>query len=163
MHQVAGVGVGQPFGRLTEVVGRAIELQRPAHFDNPLQILTVDIFHDNEIAVHFIVDAVGLDDVGMVQRGDCPGLGEETVERRTVLGNRARYDFQGHAAVHRHVFGEEDGAHAALAEALDELVFAQAELCPRAKSQECAGLPAADEVFTGERSGESSGIGGRAG
>ena len=131
-----------------------VEFQRAVDLDHPLQVLAVDEFHDDEIAVHFIVDAIGLNDIGMIECGDRPGLGEEAIERGPILGDRAGDDFQGHAAIHRHVLGEEDGAHAAFAQPLNELVLSQAELCPLAQGQERAGLPAADEIFAGQGPGQ---------
>ncbi len=159
VDEVAGVGVGKALGRLANVVRRAIEGQRAVEFDQPLQVLAVDELHDDEIAVHFIVDAIGLDDIGVIERGDGPGLGEEALQRGPVLGDRAGNDLQGHAAIHGHVLGKKDGAHAPLAQALDELVLAQAELCPLAHVEEDAGLPAADEIFAAQGLGQGSCIG----
>ena len=159
VDEIAGVGVGQSLGGLADVVCRTVEVQRAMEFDQALQVLAVDIFHDDEIAVHFIVDAIGLNDIGMIQRGDRPGFGEEAVQRGPVFGDRAGDDLQSHAAIHGHVLGEEDGAHAAFAQELNELVLAQAELCPLAQGQERAGLPAADEIFAGEGLGQGGRIG----
>ena len=95
----------------------------------------------------------------MIERGDGPGLGEEAIQRGPIFGDRAGHDLQGHAAIHRHVLGEEDGAHAAFAQPLNELVLAQAELRPLAQGQERAGLPAADEIFAGQGPGQGGRIG----
>ena len=159
MDQIAGVGMGQALGRLADVVCRQFEAQGTFGFHELLQILAVHEFHDNEIAVHFIVDAIGLNDIRMVERGDRAGLGKETVQRGPVFGDGAGNDLQGHAAVHRHVLGEKDGTHASFAQPLDELVLAQAELCPLAQGQDRAGLPAADQVFASQGPGQGRGIG----
>ncbi len=159
VDEVSGVGMGQSLRSLADVAGRLVEAHRTVEFHDALQVLAVDEFHDDEIAVHFIVDAIGLHDIGMIERGDRAGLGEEATERDPIFGDRAGDDLEGHAAIHGHVLGEEDGAHAAFAQALDELVLAQAELCPLAQGQERAGLPAADEIFAGQGPGQSGGIG----
>jgi len=95
----------------------------------------------------------------MVEGGDRPGLGEEAIERGPIVGDRAGDDLQGHAAIHRHVLGEEDGTHAAFAQPLDELVFAQVKLCSLAQGQERAGLPAADELCTDQDLGQGGRLG----
>ena len=80
VDEVSGVGMGKALRGLADVVCRAVEAQRAVEFDQPLQVLAVDEFHDDEIAVHFIVDAIGLNDIGMIEGGDGPGLGEEAIQ-----------------------------------------------------------------------------------
>ena len=84
VDQAGLVGVLQPLGRLADVVGGAIDAQRPEAGDDVLQADAVHVVHDQEVQAAVLVDVVGLDQVGMVQHAGGPGLAVETSQGRRV-------------------------------------------------------------------------------
>ena len=82
MDHVSAVGVCQTLGRLADVVDRLCNLQGAVGFDSPLQVLPLDVLHHYVVTVSLFVDVVGVNDIGVVQSGDCPGLGEEPLDGR---------------------------------------------------------------------------------
>ena len=146
------MGVAESVGCLADVVGGHGVVQGTFHLDHPLQVLSLDELHDDVVAVAFVVEAVCPDDVGMVQGGDRAGFREEAFQGGGVLADLFGDDFQGHAAVHGYVPCEEDAAHSAASQELDELIFTEEEGAP--PGQQLGGLPAGNDLPVDERLGE---------
>ncbi len=157
MDHVAGVGVGQAFRGLGDVIGGAAAFQRTFALDEVLKVLPGNVFHDDVIPVPLIVDAVRLDNVGMIQGGDGAGFGKEPLQRRPILADLPRDDLQGDATVHRRVFGEEDAAHPSPAEKVEQLVLSHEE--GGKPGQQPSRLPGRDQAVPRQQLGDGRGIG----
>ena len=85
VDQAGQVGVGQALGGLADVLGGAGVAQRPFRLDDLLQVPALDVLHDQEVDVAFVVHVVGADDVGVVQRGGGLGLALEAGQVGSVV------------------------------------------------------------------------------
>lgn len=123
------VGVGEAPGDARDDEGGEVDgdllAQLAVLVDEDLEVHAADKFHHHEILPADLAEMVGLDDVGMDQVRDQPGLADEVLlellDRREFLADQLDgHDFLeiANAELHRLV----DHAHAALRELVQHLV-----------------------------------------
>ena len=83
MHEPRSMRMLKPQRRLPHVLGSDFDRQRAVLFDDFLQAATVDVFHhekvDLGVLLHFEIDVVGPNDIGMIERRDGSSLAIEPV------------------------------------------------------------------------------------
>ena len=125
MDDAAAMGGGQRGGDL------AADLQNLFHGDRSIaaqtlgQGLTCDEFHDQKVGPVLLADIEEGADVGVVERGDGPGLALETRPELLVRGEVRREDLDGHISIEARVVGSPDLPHASGADLLDNTVVSQ--------------------------------------
>src|SRR5262249_13802627 len=92
------------------------------------------------------VDVMRADDVGVVEGGDGAGLAVEALEVGGVLRVLEREDLDGHPAAHGDVLAQEDLAHAAGPEVLEEPVLAVDGEAARLAEEELFGLESGEKT-----------------
>ena len=156
VYQLAAVGVLQSFGRLADVIGRAAVVQWAVGLDHPPKVPALDQLQDQIVAVAFLVQVISMDDVGVVQRGDRPGLDEESLQNGQVAAELLGDDLQSHAAIHRRVLGNVDASPAAAAQEIQQLVLADGKHA--GPGQQLFRLPAGQEILLHQAAEERFGI-----
>jgi hypothetical protein len=119
-----------------------------------VQVGTVDVLHDQEVAGAVAVGVVGGHDVGVVQLGDGADLAVEALHRAGVAGLAGRQQLDRDAAAHEGVLAEEDLPHAAGAEGPEDLVLAAEDEVAVAPGQELVGLEAGQKPLVDEGVGQ---------
>ena len=133
-HDVGGLEIAMDDAlamRLVERVGdldgdlqRLVERERP-FLEARGQRLALEMRHDQVVRAIDAADVVDAADVGMVQRGDRPGLALEACPRIGIAGDVARQDLDGDRAIEARVAGLVDLAHPAGAERRGDLIRAE--------------------------------------
>ncbi len=114
--------------RVADVRGDAQEqraVQRAAPLDQPAQIATGQVFHDQKQGVCVLAQGIGLHDVGVVKAGRQPRLADEPLARAFFHEGLRIELLDGDRAQQGGVFGPVDDAEAAAADLLYDLVFAE--------------------------------------
>jgi len=155
------MGVGEPLGGLTDVVGGLSHLERTLLLHHALKVLALHVLHHHVVAVALARHVVGMDDVRMIEGGDRPRLGEEPLQGGRVLAQLPGDALQGHGPVHHGVPGQEHAAHAAPAQEIHQLVLAPEEV--RAPGEQLPGLPAREHLLADQGPSQGAGVGGLAG
>ncbi len=122
MDDARGVGLGQPIGDLDGVPESVVELD-PLAADQLVERLPLNELHDDEIPALIGGDVVDDDDVGVAQGRGGLGLLGEAAPALGVGHLVRRQDLDSHGPVEVGVFGPVNGAHAALADPLDDPVM----------------------------------------
>ena len=92
--------------------------------DLELDILPLDILHNQVMDIAFIVDIVCPNDVAVVQRRSSTGFYMKSGQVRGVFYAVLGQDFDGHSPLHQHVFGKINGAHTAGSQMVEQLILA---------------------------------------
>ena len=121
MDDPGGVGLGQAVGDLDRAAEYVVELHAFAA-DQLVEGFAFHIFHDHEIEAVVGGDVVYDDDVGMVERGCGLGFLDEPLLALRVGQLLVGEDLDGHDAVEMGVLRLVDGAHAAFADFLQDVV-----------------------------------------
>lgn len=129
------VGVLQAERGLANVVGGGEDIEPTLARDELLKVRPVDEFHHQEMQVLILVDVIGMDNIRVIQRRHGPRLAVEALEGRRVLGHRGGQDLNRHAPAHQPMLAQVHQPHAAGAEAVEDLVFADDEPPPLALQQ----------------------------
>ena len=144
MDQAHRMGVSEPFGRLTDEIGRFAIIQRALFFDHAAKILSFDVLHHQIVDVFSVfdvlVEVVRANDMRMIELRDGKGLETKAVQQVGIGLVLAGQDLDGAAAAHHLVFGQEHPAHAPLAQRLEDAMGAEKEAAVLAL-QEIVGLP----------------------
>jgi hypothetical protein len=122
VHHAAGVRVLEPQGRLPGVVAGPRHRQRTLRGDDPVQRDARDVLHDQEVRLAGLLGVVGGHDVRVGQAGRGPDLLAEAAHRLGPAHQRGVDDLEGDQAVHQAVPRLVDRAHAARAQARQDLV-----------------------------------------
>ena len=115
----------KPQRRLPAIVAGPVEGQRAVRLDQAGEVDPFDVFHDEEVGAADLVGVDGPDDVGVVELRGGADLALEAADGVGVLQALLADDLDGDDAAELPVAGLEDGAHAALAEALQQDVGAE--------------------------------------
>ena len=121
------MGVMQPGGSLADDLTGQADRDRIALADELVEVGPVDVFHDQIMPALDLVGVEGGDDVGVMQLGGGANLALEHLHGLGRLHELRRQHLDGHDALHRHVHGLVDPAHAALPQLVENLVLAQKE------------------------------------
>ncbi len=144
MHQPGLVSVRQASSRLPDEIGDFPESARPVVDDQVLQVLTLDIFHHQEVnlrrTVHLTIDVVGTHDVRMIQRRDRLSFAVEPLEVTRIGDLLVRQHLDRTPPTHQHVFGQIHRTHAPLAQQRLQAVLAKEKSLVLALEQ-LVGLP----------------------
>ena len=154
------MGMGQSVGGLADEIGGFTEVQGPLFVNQPSQVRPFDVLHHQVVNIpavaNVLVEVVGPDDVGVVQRGDGPRLDVEPSQQIGVRLILAGQDLDGAAAAHHLVLGQEDFAHPPLAEGPENAIAGRVE-SRDAFPQQHVRLPAGQDVtlhqFVGQLAG----------
>ena len=117
---------------LADAVGRPSRGEGAEAGDDVLQAGPVHVVHDQEVQPAVLVDVVGLDEVGMVQNAGRPRLAVKASQRRRVACLAGGQHLDGNPPADLHVLAQVHRAHAARAEAFENLVLADGEAAPLA-------------------------------
>ncbi len=123
MNDAAGVRGVEAIRDFDAELEDTVERQRSAR-DLVLQRPAIEQLHDDEPLGAVLADVVDGADVWMVERRGDAGLALEPIQRLGIAGQIGRQELQRDLAAQTHVFGAIDDAHAAGAEALENLVMA---------------------------------------
>src|SRR5262249_20996134 len=101
------------------------DFRRAFLFEILAQVATLDVLEGHEVEAVGLFDVVDLDDVGV--RGPSGGerLRLEALEGNRIAGHLGPQQLEGDLALEGDLFGEIDVAHAALAEAAENLIVAE--------------------------------------
>lgn len=145
MHQSAVMRMGQPQRGLTEVFRRVFETERPVFADDVLNAAAVDVLHDQEVnlavALHFLIDIVRADNIGVIERSDGLRFSMKTRQIRRIPDPLDGQHLDRAASPHQHMLGQINGTHAAFAEQRQQAVLAEREAFVPSL-QQLVGLPA---------------------
>ena len=95
----------------------------------------VHVLHDQEVQVLVLIDVVSTDDVRMIERCSRPGFAIEALKRGRILCFGGGQHLHCYSAAHEFMFAEINAAHAARAEAFQDLVLANGEATPFAQEK----------------------------
>ena len=129
------VEVLQAEQRLVDEADRLGRRQLAAPLQHLLERLAVEVLHDEVVQPVGLADLEGADDVGVLELHGQPGLALEAAERFRVLGLGRRQHLDGDdlaELVDRLV----DAGHAALADAVEDLVVVEEEVVGLAAQQQ---------------------------
>ena len=129
MHHSRFVSMVQSKSRLSDVFGRIEKAAGAVFLHQLLQAVALDILHDEEVdlvlAVGLMIDIVGPDDVGMIERRDGLGFTMEASEVRRVMDTLGGQYLQRTATTHQRVLGQINRTHAPFAEQRQQPVLPQ--------------------------------------
>jgi len=104
---------GEPARDLQRQLDRLANRQRPFAVDELLQVLSIDVLEDDELATVLLTAVDHRDDIGMRQLGDRPGLAPEALDVVLVTRELLMEDLQCDAALEQAVVRAIDARHAA--------------------------------------------------
>ncbi|MNW43810.1 hypothetical protein D3C74_210210 [compost metagenome] len=99
-----------------------IDLQRGAFFDDFVQVLTFNVFHDDVMDFVFLSDIVHADDIRVRQGSGRLRLPAETPDKFLVVHKLLTQHFDGHVAVQQKVLRLVYQRHAPSADPFDNLI-----------------------------------------
>jgi hypothetical protein len=98
---------------------------RPLAGEEVAEVTPLDVFHRHVVDAVVFADGVDLDDVGVVDAGGRLGLAAEPLQGAGVGGQLRLEQFDRDLAAQRPLLGEEDLAHAALADGAEQVEVAE--------------------------------------
>jgi hypothetical protein len=84
------VRVVEATGRLEQAIDRLLDRQPPLLADDRGQVLSGNVFHDQEVRSLHLVGIVGGDDVGMAQPGGRLDLAKKPLQSNRILDELGR-------------------------------------------------------------------------
>src|SRR6516164_10087254 len=130
MDQAGFMSMLQAESSLANVMGNALDCHRSVFQDDVLQAGALDILHDQIMKASLLGDIVGMNDIGVIQRGDGLGFAIELLDEPGLFGEVNRKNFYRHSAVQVHVLGEVNDTHASRADPLQDVVAAEPKAAP---------------------------------
>ena len=127
VYQVIFMSVLQAGHRLNRVINRFVVRQWAVTFDLVVQVLALDVLHDQVVCVSFVANIVDPDNIAMVE---CRGGSSLTIEPFQVrlVGNPITWQNLDRALlVKDRVLSQINGAHATRAQVPNQFVLAQKE------------------------------------
>ena len=110
----------QPRGCLSDVVGRRVIIERSLLAHQGVEIMSLDVLHDQVMNPAFIVEIVDAHDVAMIEGGRGLRLEMEASQIGRVAHAVLRQHLDCHLPLHEQVFGQVDAAHAAGAKVVEQ-------------------------------------------
>ncbi len=128
VNDTLAVRIFQAPCRVQQTADRLRHRQWPLSQHQRRQVLAVDEFHDQEMALGILVGIIGHDDVGVTEPGDGLDLALEPLDEGRVLPETGGQQLESDDAFHAAVPGFVNRAHAAGAQPAEHVVIADPQL-----------------------------------
>ena len=123
----------QPARRLNDAPHHLLDRQRPVFLDQHRQVISFDVFHDQEVRPLGLVRIESRDDVRMRELRRRLDLAMKPLERIGRFHRRRRHDLERDQPLHPLVLSLEHHPHPALSQFVEDDVVAQRQRIPFAR------------------------------